>query len=131
MTGEKDLQKLLSSMSPRLLDGEFVFCSFKDARYGDFAELQPVACCAEAEGLTLVIPKTHADGKGLGYDCVLRGITLGVHSSLEAVGLTAAVATRLADEGISANVVAGYYHDHIFVQSECAQRAIAILGEMV
>lgn len=42
-------------------------------------------------------------------------ITLQVHSDLEGVGLTAAVATGLADEGIACNVIAGLNHDHLFV----------------
>jgi hypothetical protein len=54
-------------------------------------------------------------------------ITLNVHSSLEAIGLTAAVAGRLALHGISANVVAAYYHDHIFVPTADAERAVVVL----
>ena len=50
-----------------------------------------------------------------------------VHSSLAAVGLTAAVAAALADHGISANVVAAFYHDHIFVPAERAEEALAAL----
>ena len=129
MSGETNLQKLLESMSPRLLDGEYVFCSFGDARYGDFPQLQPVAAISEAEGLTLVIPRSSADENEIGYESVFRGITLNVHSSLDAVGLTAAFSNRLAEYGISANVVAGYYHDHIFVHSELAEKAIQALAE--
>jgi hypothetical protein len=54
-------------------------------------------------------------------------ISLDVHSSLEAVGLTAAFATALGNEGISANVIAAYYHDHIFVPTADAERAVAAL----
>ena len=131
MTGEENLEKLLSSLSPVLLDEEFVFCTFEGARYGDFPELRPIASCTEVEGLTLIVSKDCADEQGLSYDSVFRGITLSVHSSLDAVGLTAAVSTRLAEHGISANVVAGYYHDHIFVQSELAEQALAVLAELV
>lgn len=127
MTGENNLQKLLASMAPELLDGEFVFCTFKNARYGDFAELEPIAAVKETEGLTLVIPKTRADEQNLTYDSVFKGITLTVHSSLDAIGLTAAFSDKLAEYGISANVIAGYYHDHIFVQNEHAARAVAAL----
>ena len=42
-------------------------------------------------------------------------ITLQVYSDLEGVGLTAAVATALAEEGIPCNVVAALHHDHLFV----------------
>ncbi|EEX37900.1 hypothetical protein VIB_002032 [Vibrio metschnikovii CIP 69.14] len=65
----------------------------------------------------------------LKFDSVFSLITLTVHSSLEAVGLTAAFATKLASYGISANVIAGYYHDHIFVQSTLAEKALQALQE--
>jgi len=63
-----------------------------------------------------------------GFRC--RRITLTVHSSLEAVGLTAAVAGALARQGISANVVAAFYHDHIFVPRDQAERAVAVLEKL-
>ena len=130
MSGEKNLAKLLSALSPQLVVGEFVFCTFEKAHYGDYSDLQPIASFAESEGLTLVIAKSTADQSQINYESVFRCITLEVHSSLDAVGLTAAFANKLAEHGISANVIAGYYHDHIFVQSELAQRAVAALKEL-
>lgn len=127
MTSEKNLEKLLAEMSPRLIDGEYVFCSLENGRYGDHAELFPLASFVEDEGLTLVIPRAKADEHGLGYESVFRCITLSVHSSLDAVGLTAAISTRLAEQGISANVIAAFHHDHIFVQAASAERAMAAL----
>ena len=129
MTGEKDLKKLLRHMSPALNEGEYVFCTLKNANYGDHADASPIASFREEEGLTLVLLKTDADNCGLPYDGVFKCITLGVHSSLEAVGLTAAVSGVLANNGIAANVIAGYFHDHIFVQAESAERAIGLLLE--
>jgi hypothetical protein len=129
MTGEKNLDVLLASMSPTLRPGEFVFYSLQEAHYGDFPELEPIAAVEEEEGLTLVIPKSAADGNKISYESVFRCITLNVHSSLEAVGLTAAVSSRLAEHGISANMLAGYFHDHILVQKEFAEKAIALLDD--
>lgn len=128
MSGESDLQTLLASMSPQLLDGEFVFCSFEHARYGDHAELEPFAAVTESEGLTLVVPRAKADASGLAYESVFSGITLRVHSSLEAVGLTAALSKQLTDHGISANVIAGFFHDHVFVRRDHAEKALAALA---
>ena len=54
-------------------------------------------------------------------------ISLGVHSSLEAVGLTAALSTRLADAGISANVIAALRRDHFFVPWDRRDEALAVL----
>jgi hypothetical protein len=129
MTGEKDLKKLLSSMAPTLLDGEYVFCTFPNAHYGDHSALAPIASFIEPEGLSLVVPKSKADEQQLSYACVFKGITLSIHSSLEAVGLTAAVSRKLTEHGISANVVAGYFHDHIFVPKEHAEKAIEALNK--
>ena len=118
-------------MSPRLVAGEFVFCTFENAYYGDHSNLQPIASFAESEGLTLVIAKSTADQSQIKYQSIFRCITLEVHSSLDAIGLTAAFANKLAEHGISANVIAGYYHDHIFVQSELAQNSIDALKELI
>ena len=127
MSGETDLSKLIAGMAPRLLSGEFVFVSFPGAAYGDHAELEPVASCRESEGLSLVVPRERALAQGLAADAPLRAISLGVHSSLEAVGLVAAVSSSLAENGISANMIAGYYHDHVYVPSADAERALAVL----
>ncbi|MEZ5572105.1 MAG: ACT domain-containing protein [Halioglobus sp.] len=128
MTGERDLDKMLLSLAPELLEGEYVFCTVENARYGDNLHLVPMAAIVEREGLTLVIPRLKADEHSIHYESVFRCITLNVHSSLDAVGLTATVATRLAERGISANVIAGYFHDHIFVPLAQAENALAVLG---
>ena len=127
MTGETDLTTLLHNLSPSLNPQDYVFCTIADAAYGDFAEHKPLASFMETEGLTLVLLKSSADKAGLTYEGSFKCITLNVHSSLEAVGLTAAVATRLAEQGISANVIAAFFHDHIFVASADADRALAAL----
>jgi hypothetical protein len=129
LAGEKNLGKLLGSMSPVLVKGEYVFCTLKNSKYGDYADARPIASFEEAEGLTLVLPKQAADSFGLSYDGIFRCITLGVHSSLEAVGLTAAVAGKLANHGIAANMIAAYFHDHVFVQANLAEQAIGLLLE--
>jgi len=130
VSGETNPDKLLAAMSPALVAGEYVFCSFEKARYGEHSYLEPFAAIREAEGLTLVIPRAKADEHQLAYESVFKCITLGVHSSLDAIGLTAAFSSKLAQHEISANVIAGYFHDHIFVQSELAQKAIAALNEI-
>ena len=129
MIGETNLDKLLASMSPKLISGEFVFCSVQ-SDYLDFNALSPLATFRESEGLTLVISKEMAIANQLPFESVFRGITLTVHSSLDAVGLTAAVSSKLADNNISANVIAAYYHDHIFVQTDKAELAIKVLNEL-
>jgi hypothetical protein len=128
MSGETNLQVLLADMKPRLRPETFVFCTLPQAAYGDLAHLEPMASFAEDEGLTLVISQERADGEGLEYEGTFRCVSLEVHSSLEAVGLTAAVATALGNHGISANMLAGFFHDHVFVPSDRAELAMTVLG---
>lgn len=66
----------------------------------------------------------------LSYSYAAAWITLTIHSSLEALGLTSAFSNALAAEGISCNVVAAYYHDHIFVAKGDAERAIMVLERL-
>jgi uncharacterized protein len=131
MVAITDIEVLLREMQPRLRPGEFVYCSLPGGDMAQSAALSPIGLFAEDEGLTLILRRETADANGLAYGPVLRCITLTVHSALEAVGLTAAVATALTRHGISANVVAAYHHDHIFVPAEDAERALAALGEAV
>lgn len=128
MTAITDLNTLLKSMSPELVEGSYVFCTVS-GRLADYIELDPIATFREQEGLTLVLEKQKAVDANLSFEGIFSLITLTVHSSLEAVGLTAAFATKLGSHGISANVIAGYYHDHIFVQEEKAQAAMSALRE--
>ena len=121
---------MLQTLTPQLADGDFVFVTFPDATYGDGGTLSPIAAMMESEGLTLVVPRPKAEEAGIPYEGVFCCITLSVHSSLQAVGLTAAFSRKLTEPGISANVIAGFYHDHLFVQHEDADRAMAALAEL-
>lgn len=58
---------------------------------------------------------------------LMSHITMRIHSSLSAVGFTAAFSRALTDAGISCNVFAGYYHDHIFVPEAAQSKAMAVL----
>ena len=124
MSGIIEIETLLKSMSPEFRGSEYVFCTV-DGELADYIHLNPLATYIEAEGLTLILTEEAANKAGLVY----RQITLTVHSSLEAVGLTAAVSAKLTEYNISANVVAAYYHDHIFVQSDKAEKALIALKE--
>jgi len=128
MSGEIDLQKLLRTMKPQLNEGEYVFCSldsFKSA-----IVFYPLCVFQEKEGVTIILPKGQADDASLPYSVTCAWITLTVHSSLEAVGLTAAVSKTLTDVNISCNIVAAYYHDHIFVPMKDAEKAMNALNEL-
>ena len=125
MPGETDLQKLLQGMKPKLNEGEFVFCIVDSSEAAN--RLNPMCMFQETEGITVIIPKQQADDAALPYSAVCAWITLTVHSSLEAVGLTAAVSKALTEANISCNVVAAYYHDHIFIPVQDAKRAMTVL----
>ena len=127
MDGEKDLEKLLQTLTPRLHNDLYVFCQITGGRYGDYTEANPIASFMEPEGLTLVVKKSMADELNLPYDGLFSYISLDVHSSLEAVGLTAAVSTRLSEHGISANIIAAYSHDHLFVPADKGDEALRLL----
>ncbi|SFD21824.1 hypothetical protein SAMN05518672_1011098 [Chitinophaga sp. CF118] len=125
MTGETNLRTLLASMKPLLNEGDYVFCTINDDTDID---LKNVICTfREKEGLTVIIKQELADRLDLSYSFIASWITLTIHSSLEAVGLTAAFSKALSDEDISCNVVAAFYHDHIFVAKKDAAKAMDIL----
>ena len=128
MTGETNLSKLIKGMTPKLNDGIYVFCSVKDINSIERADT--ICEFKEAEGTTIVINKTQADTLNLNYNYEASWITLMIHSSLDAVGLTAVISTALAKNNISCNVCAGYYHDHIFVDIKDTEKAVTILTQL-
>ena len=125
MTGETSLSALLRSMNPELNDGEYVFCTVADSKRVEGIEV--VGSFREREGLTVILERNRAQQLGLDCDYVMAWITLTVHSSLAAVGLTAAFASAMGQAGISCNVVAGFYHDHLFVGKDDALKAMTTL----
>lgn len=126
------LQELLRSLEPKLHDGVFVFTTVvaPDLAATSLVSLAPIATFQEEEGLSLILSEPSA--KAAGLDCSFRAawISLTVYSDLDAVGLTAAVATALAEQGISCNMVAALHHDHLFVPQEKAQQTMQILRRL-
>tara|TARA_R100000152_G_C6728329_1_gene153334 strand:+ start:105 stop:515 length:411 start_codon:yes stop_codon:yes gene_type:complete len=124
------LHELIKQLSPTLDSTTYVYCTVPKAKYAELEHLKPIVSIAELEGLTLVIPLDEAKTEGLDYYRVFRRITLEGHSSLEALGLTSVVTSLLAERGITTNVIAGFYHDHMFVPSDRIDEAMRALKEL-
>lgn len=123
MAGMTDLHEILGALRPYVRQGAYVYVT---------AETPPEVDChariVEDEGVTLVLDQAIADEHRLTYDGVFGWITLEAHTSLQAVGITAAVSTALARVGLSCNVLAGYYHDHLLVPLDSVSEAMDVLG---
>ncbi|PCJ94618.1 MAG: acetyltransferase [Flavobacteriaceae bacterium] len=128
MQGETNLEKLLKEMQPELNTGEYVFATVAST---DFIKKEHILSeFKEKEGITVILERQHADLYQLSYNYIASWITLNVHSSLDAVGLTALFSTELARHQISCNVISGYYHDHIFVNQKDGQKAMEVLQKL-
>jgi uncharacterized protein len=125
MNGETNLNVILKTMKPFLHEGEYVFCQVPDNYPFDLHDI--IGVFRETEGVTIILSRETADRIQLTYSYISAWITLTVHSSLESVGLTAAFSRALAEAGISCNVVAAYFHDHIFVDINDARKAMEVL----
>ena len=119
---------MLAQMSPRLDPVRYCFVVISP----DIAPQAlgaAIATFREDEGVTAIVPESVARELGDDGPSMAR-ITLMVHSSLEGVGLTAAVSGALADAGIACNMVAAYHHDHAFVPAARGEDALAILERL-
>ena len=124
MASIKNLNELLASMNPELREEEFVFVTV--SKVGNF---DAILTFKEKEGITLIIDKKIADKNNISYDSVWKMIALTVHSDLQSIGFLAKISEKMADSGISLNVVSAYYHDHLFVPVDKADRAMKLLNE--
>lgn len=130
MSGITNLSQLLKTLNPSTCGEEFVFICQPHDDSMSAVQQHAVATVWETEGRTLVVPKHVAVRIEETYATTFRRITLRVNSSLEAVGLTAAVAHQLARFNIPANVIAGLHHDHIFVPSSMVEHAMKALQDL-
>jgi hypothetical protein len=131
--GENNLPVLLASMRPTVHPETFVFLTTME-RIESFALqlLKPEMLFQEEEGLTIITTKDLAESNGFrDYTFPCKKISLAVHSSLAAVGLIAAISSKLASHGISTNVVSGYFHDHLFVPLGKQDAALQVLQDMM
>lgn len=117
MTGERDLARLLHGLKPRLHPDRYTFAATTDPALRE----NLFALVREDEGLTSIHPDP--DGEW-------ARISLDVHSSLDAVGLTAVLSSRLAENQIGANIVAARFHDHLFVPWDRREKALAVLRDL-
>ncbi len=120
-----DALSMLADLRPELHADEYVYCVVEKVP----SAIDYVALVVEEEGTTIVLRRREADRLGLPHHYLAAMITLNVTSQLESVGLTAAVARVLAQAGISCNVIAGYFHDHLFVPFDKGVEALALLEE--
>ena len=128
--GETDLDRLLRAMRPALLACPYVFVTVTEDQASTLWT-DAFALIRETEGITVVLPLDAAKHAGLPIETSWAGITLTVHSSLNAVGFLAAISARLAAAGLSLNPLAGYYHDHLFVPWDRREAALAVLKSFV
>jgi uncharacterized protein len=129
MTGETNLHILLKTLDPVLDERQFGFCAI-ERQSTPVLGFKPLGVFEEEEGATIIATVADLESADLKFSGPWAKITLRVHSSLTAVGLTAAVSAALAVVGVSANVVAGCYHDHIFVPWRTRDRALAALRRL-
>ena len=118
---------MISTMTPELQSGSFVFATFPDDRDASKFFHLALSVFREAEGISLILPVDVAKGAGICVEDDMRCITLNVYSSLQGVGLTAAVSSALGEVGIPCNMVAAYHHDHVFVPAEMSEQAMQVL----
>ena len=124
--GETDLAAMLATLSVQRRPGVFAYIAVQVPTPGLIAAAH--AMVKEGRLTTIVLPVDAAERAGQAADAQFAWLTLTVQSSLDAVGLTAAVSARLAAIGIPCNVLAGYHHDHLLVPVDRVDDAIDVLA---
>lgn len=119
---------MLAGLSPALDSEAYLFVTYPAGQHPPGNALEAaIGWFREDEGTSLIMSREMALRLGCGEGPSMRRIVLWVHSSLEGIGLTAAVAGLLAEQGIACNVVAAFHHDHLFVPADRAEEALGLL----
>lgn len=116
---------MLATLAVQRRPGVFTYIAVEVPTPGLLAAAHAIV--KEGALTTIVLPVETAERSGQPVTVRFAWLTLTVHSSLEAVGLTAAFSARLAALDIPCNVLAGYHHDHVLVPIERVDDAIAAL----
>lgn len=123
--GETDVDAMLATLAVQRRPGVFAYIAVEVPTTGLIAAAHAVV--KEGRLTTIVLPVDAAERAGQATDAQFAWLTLTVQSSLDAVGLTAAVSARLAAIGIPCNVLAGYHHDHLLVPVARVDEAVSVL----
>lgn len=125
----RDREAMIAAMEPRLDTQRWRFVLVSPDNAPQLLGAA-IGTFREDEGVTAIVPSELADELGIEGPDFAR-ITLMVHSDLEGVGLTAAVAGALADAGIACNMVAAFHHDHAFVPAALAEKALDVMQHLL
>jgi hypothetical protein len=129
MSEVSDIGELMASMEPEIRERDLVFCTLD---WDNLPEdpIDPLLLFKEREGFTVIITEKKAKTLNLSYNLTWARIELTVHSSLNAVGFLAEVTKVLAENGLSVNVVSAFHHDHLFIPSGDAKKALKVLTDL-
>ena len=116
-TGETDLHRLLAGLAPELAPRPR---AFRTQAHDAPVPANALLLFREDEGTTVIVEDESAEP-------AWAQITLRIHSSLDAIGMMAAISAELADVGVPCNVISAYYHDHLFVPWAKRDAALAAL----
>lgn len=127
--GEKNLQTLLKSMQPTLLDGTWSFVTVPNGKPLPQG-VNPLMTYREVEGVTLLLDDVDVAKSGLVAAFHSKGISLNVNSSLYAIGFLAAISEALAKQAMSINIVSAFHRDYLFVPVARVEEALQVLKKL-
>ena len=125
--GETDLRRLLGGLAPELAAQPRTIRS----QAADVSvPADAIMSFREHEGITTIMVVDESAVDASADEPLWAQITLRIHSSLDAVGMMAAIAAALAARDIPCNAVSAYYHDHLFVPWPRRDDTLAALREL-
>ncbi len=128
MPGQMDLSEVLHTLQVSCDEVRYGFASVTEAAIS--RSEQVLGTFREDEGLTVIATQEYFEREGIAHQGPFARLTIEVYTSLELVGLTALLAAELAEREIPANVIAAYFHDHIFVPYDVRAKALEAIMEL-
>lgn len=128
MSDQPTLPEVLKALKVSCDDVSYGFVSVENTQFK--FEDGMIGTFQEKEGVTIIATNEYLAKNGLQPEALFAKLTVEIETSLQLVGLTAALATKLSENNIAANVISGYFHDYIFVQYEVREKALEFLNSL-
>jgi hypothetical protein len=128
MTDTTELQEMLQTIEVSCDNVEYGFTTVPKSLHISTNEV--LGSIQEEEGVTILATKAYMEDKGIIFEGPFAKLIVQASVPIGFIRFTAALAGKLADKGVPANIVSAYNHNIIFIPYDLREQAAATIEEL-